>query len=542
MHRISLILSLLGCALMLGSSACAPEEDGLTATAAAIRAEELAAHVRILSHDLFEGRGTGVRGGELAELYIETMYRHYGLEPAFDDSYKQKVLLRGVTPDPEAEFQFIAPSGEKVGARHGEDFVAIFPFDGAYRSVEAELVYVGYGIVSEAWDWNDYKDFDAKGKILVMHVNEPRPDLEEMFEGRTLTYFGRWMYKYQEAARQGAAGVLLIHSDEDAGYAWAVVRNGWGGETFFLPDAPDVPPLEGWISGAMAESLMRLAGRELSELRASAQERDFQPVPLGVSLRFAAESKYREVVTHNVVGVVRGKAGPAEAEAVVFSAHHDHFGYNIEIDGDDIYNGAIDNGSALAALLGMAKICGTHPGELNHDVYFLACAAEEEGMLGSDFFARNPPIPAARIVANLNFEMTNVWDETDDMIAIGARYSDLEEIIDGVCQRHEMTISPDSAPEQGYFYRSDQLSFARAGIPAAWIDCGEKIRGKPEGYGKQLRDDYRANTYHKPSDEFDPEWSFAGTRQLMLLATEILLEIDKRTEPIGWKAHAAFSR
>ena len=527
---------------MLGSSACAPEENGLEATAAAITAEELAAHVRILADDLFEGRGTGERGGELAMLYIETMFRHYGLEPAFDDSYKQKVLLRYVTPDPEGQFEFVAPSGEKMGAQYGEDYVALFPFSGAYRSVEAELVYVGYGIVSEAWDWDDYKDFDATGKILVMHVNEPRPDLEEMFEGHTLTYFGRWTYKFEEAARHGAAGVLLIHSDEDAGYGWTVVHNGWVGGKFFVPDAPDVPPLEGWISGGTAESLMRLAGKDFAELRASAQERDFQPVPLGVALRYAAENKYDDVVTHNVVGLVRGKASPSEAKAVVFSAHHDHLGIGSEIDGDAIYNGAIDNGSALASLLGMAKICGAHPGELNCDVYFLACAAEEENLLGSDFFARNPPIAAERIVANLNFEMSNVWDETDDMIAIGARYSDLEEIIVGVCGNNGMILSPESAPEQGFFYRSDQLSFARAGIPAAWIDCGEKIRGKPEGYGKGLRDTYRANTYHQPSDEFDPEWSFAGTRQLMRLVTEILLAIDKRAEPIGWKPQAAFSR
>ena len=527
---------------MLGSFACAPEEEGLAATAAAVTTEELAAHVRILSHDLFEGRGIGARGGELAELYIETMFRHYGVEPAFGDSYKQEVLMRCVTPGPGTVLVFTDSSGKTEKPVWGDDYVSVFPFQESGTQLEAEVVYIGYGIISEAWDWNDYKDFDVTGKLLVMHVNEPRPDLDEMFEGRTLTYFGRWDYKFEEAARHGAAGVLLIHNTEDAGYGWNVVENSWGGETFFLPDAPDIAPLQGWMAGPAVEKLMQLAGKDLAELRASAQERDFQPVPLGVTMRMDAECDYRDVVTHNVVGLVRGKANAAESKAVVFSAHHDHLGIGKEIDGDAIYNGAIDNGAALASLLGMAKVCGAHPGELNNDVYFLACAAEEEGLSGSSFFARNPPIPAERIVANLNFESSTVWDETDDIEAIGARYSDLEEIIAGVCEKNSLILSPDSAPEQGFFYRSDQLSFARAGVPATMINCGSKVRGKPEGYGREILMDYVLNTYHQPSDEFNPEWSFKSTRQLLMISTEILLVIDKRAEPIGWKPQAAFSR
>jgi Zn-dependent M28 family amino/carboxypeptidase len=507
-----------------------------------VTTEEIAAHIRFLSHDLLEGRGIGSRGGALAELYLENTLQMYGLEPAFGDSYRQEVRLRGSAPDTGASMEFLGPGGERLSATFGDDYVVVFPFEAERHEVEAELVYVGYGIVSDVWKWDDYKDFDVRGKVLVMHVNEPRPDLPELFEGKALTFLGRWVYKYQEAARHGAAGALLIHATEDAGYDWTVVRNSWSGETFFVPGTPDILPLQSWISGETAESVMAMAGMDLETLRAKAQERDFRPVPLGVKVRIAAQPAYREISTWNIAGVVRGSAPPDNSKAIVFSAHHDHLGVGQEIEGDGIYNGAIDNGSALAALLTLARVCGLHPGALKHDLIFFACAAEEEGLLGSDYFARNPPVPAERIVANLNFEMTNVWGKTDDMIAIGARHSDLHDIITRVAAGHGMTISPESAPEQGYFFRSDQFSFARAGIPSVWIDCGESIRGKPEGFGSALRQRYRANTYHRPSDEFDPAWELTGTRQLLRLCVDILLDIDARTEPVNWKPGSPFAR
>ena len=532
------MIYLLAAAMLFG---LAQADTALLKTAEGVTTDEIAAHIRFLSDDLVEGRGIGARGGYLAELYIETMYRHYGLEPAFGESYRQEVTLQGATPDPETVLEFIAPGGEKSSFDFGEDFVAVYPFPRSEKTLEAELVYVGYGIVAPGYEWDDYKDTDVRGKIVVIQVNEPRPDLPELFEGRTLTYFGRWIYKYQEAARQGAAGALLIHSTEDAGYSWSVVRNSWAGEAFFVPGTPDVLPLRSWLSGGTALKLMAMAGKDLAAQRAAAQERSFQPVPLGVRVRITADNKYRKVISHNIVGVARGKAPAQSAKAVVFSAHHDHFGIG-EGEGDQIYNGALDNGSALAALLAMARVCGENQGTLSHDVVFLACAAEEELMLGSDYFVRNPSLPAERIVANLNFEMTNVWGEADDMLAIGAQYSDLQELIEGVAAGHGMTVSPESAPEQGYFYRSDQVSFARAGIPATWIDLGEKLRGRPEGYGKKLRDDYRANCYHQVTDEFDPEWELTGTQQIIRLCTELLLAIDRRAEPIRWKEHSPFRR
>ena len=516
-----------------------PSTDDLLDTAAGVAREEIAAHIRFLSDDLLEGRGIGTRGGALAERYVEAMFRIFNLEPAFGESFLQPLDLRGVDPDDGMMLEF-AGAGDTISLEYGEDFVAVCPFPAEEHRFESELLYLGYGINSERWSWDDYKDVDVRGRILVMHVNEPRPDLPELFEGRALTYFGRWIYKYREAARRGAAGVLLIHSTADAGYDWTVVRNSWSGEAIFDPDAPNVLPLQGWISGEAAERLFDLAGIDLADLRAAAQERSFRPVPIGVAVRFAARNSYRDVSVNNVVGVVRG--GGQGGRAIVVSAHLDHLGRGNAVDGDDIYNGAIDNGSAVATLLSLARIFGAHPGALENDVVFLACAAEEEGLIGSSYFARHPNLPAERIIANVNFELTNVWGETSDLLAIGARHSDLADLIADLAARHGMIVSPDQAPEQGYFYRSDQFSFALAGIPAVWFDCGETVVGRPPGWGSERRREYRARSYHRPSDEFDPSWELAGTRQLIRLTTELLIEIDRSAESLGWKPDSPFGR
>ena len=516
-----------------------PSTDGLLGTAAGVTREEVAAHIRFLSDDLLEGRGIGARGGALAERYVEAMFRIFGLEPAFGDSYLQPLALRGVDPDDGMTLE-LSGAGVTAALEYGEDFVAVCPFPAGEHRFESELLYLGYGIASERWGWDDYKDVEVRGRILVMHVNEPRPDLPELFEGRALTYYGRWTYKFREAARRGAAGVLLIHSTEDAGYDWTVVRNSWGGEAIFDPDAPEVLPLQGWIGGGAAERLFALAGLDPAALRSAAQERSFRPVPLGVTARFAARNSYRDVHVNNVAGLVRGRV--PGAGAIVVSAHLDHLGMGNAVDGDGIYNGAIDNGSAVATLLALARVFGAHPGTLDCDVVFLACAAEEEGLIGSSYFARHPHLPGGRLVANVNFEMTNVWGETSDLLAIGARHSDLGDLVAGLAGRHGMTVSPDRAPEQGYFYRSDQFSFARAGVPAVWFDCGETVVARPPGWGSERRRQYRARSYHRPSDQFDPEWELAGTLQLIRLAAELLIEIDRRAESLGWKPDSPFGR
>jgi Zn-dependent M28 family amino/carboxypeptidase len=417
--------------------------------------------------------------------------------------------------------------------------VAAFPKPETGGRLEADLVFAGYGIEAPPWTWDDFKDADLKGKVLLVLAGEPGGDDPDLFEGKALTYFGRWTTKFEIAARKGAAGVLLVHSEAGAGYTWDVVRNGWTRGSSFDPGRKDLLDLLGWLPETKAKELLGKAGLDLASLRKKAGTRGFRPVPLGLKVRAAARPGYETVRTANVGGVVR--SGKPDAPVVVVSAHHDHLGVGNAENGDAIYNGAIDNGSALAAMLVLSRYFSERaPGGV--DLLFLAPAAEEEGLIGSAYFARNPPLSAARIAANLNLEMTAVWGEAKDLVAIGARHSQLQDVIEAVAKRHGMTVTEEANPEQGFFFRSDQFSFARAGVPGAWIDLGAELAGKPPGTGKALRDAYRTGRYHHPNDEFDPQWDLGGTVQLCGLLAEMVDEIDRRGGRIGWKPGAPFSR
>ena len=501
--------------------------------------QEIAAHLKFLSSDLLEGRGVGTRGGRLAESYLESAFQRNGLSPAFGESYRQELELRRVVPDPAMSLVAEGKGGAVPLGMLGTDFVATFPKPETKGRVEAELVFAGYGIEAAPWKWNDFKDADVKGKVLLVLAGEPGGDDPALFEGKALTYFGRWTTKFEMAARKGAAGVLLVHSVAGAGYSWDVVRNGWTRGSSFDPARTDLLDLLGWLPEAKADELLRRAGLDLAALRKRAGSRDFRPVPLGMKLRAAGNPTYETARTANVAGIVRcGKPG---APVVVISAHHDHLGVGNPENGDAIYNGAIDNGSALAAMVALSRFHGERSPR-GVDLLFFSPAAEEEGLIGSAFFARNPPIPLARTAANLNLEMTAVWGEAKDLVAIGARHSELQDVIEAVAKRHGMTVTPEAHPEQGFFFRSDQFSFARAGVPGAWIDLGDQLSGKPVGTGKALRDAYRLQRYHHPNDQFDPSWELAGTVQLSGLITEMVDEIDRRGGRLAWKPGAPFSR
>ena len=502
----------------------------------AIQEQQVAAHISFLSHDLLEGRGIGVRGGHLAEVYIETIYRVLGLEPAFADGYRQEIELLEVSPDPQQQIQVVAEGGE-TQLEWGTEVATVLPRPDRQK-IAGELVFVGYGIRSAADGWDDYGDFDVTDKVLIGFVNEPGRDERQLFDGEALTYFGRWTYKLEEAARRGAAGMLLIHNRADAGYPYAVVRNSRAAAGYVDPDAPPRMPLEGWIREGAVRRVLELAGQDLDQLRVLAEQPEFEPVPLSASVRVEGSCSFRPVQTANIVGVVRGSS--SSTNAVVLSAHHDHLGIGVEMDGDAIYNGAIDNGSAVAAMLTVAQAAAERGG-WQHDLFFLACAAEEKGLIGSSYFARNPPVPAAQLVANINFEMSAVWGRARDLIAIGGSRSELGELIAEVGSRHGLEMAPEPAPEQGYFFRSDQISFARAGIPAVWIDVGETLQDGPEGLGTQLRQEYREHHYHRPSDEYDPSWELAGTVQLAEIVLELLGDLDQGPAP-QWSERSEFQR
>lgn len=523
--------------LPLALTSPAPGADAVSPVTPA----ELGAHIRFLSDDLLEGRGPGTRGDRIAQVYVETAFRAAGLAPAFGSSFRQEVPIRIATPDPKTTLGFVGAAGNESAGRFGDDFVLGFPRPEAAGQVSSEVVFAGYGIEAKEWDWDDFKGADVKGKVLLLLSGEPGGDDPALFGGKALTSHGRWRTKLEVAARHGAKGVLFVHTQEGAGYGWEVVRNGWTRPVASDP-AIAALDLEGWLSEPVAMRVAKAARTTLVNLRASANGREFRPQALPLTLEARGLAKYETVVSANVAGLVRGK-GPADsAPVVVVSAHHDHLGIGTPENGDAIYNGAMDNGPALAILLALARRIGARAGELPVDVLFLAPAAEEAGLLGSAKFVARPPVPLSRISACLNLEMSAVWGPARDLVAIGASESALGAVFEAVAKREGLRISPDSAPEQGFFYRSDQYSFARAGVPGVWIDLGDDLVGTPPGTGFARREEYRAKRYHRPKDEFDPSWELTGTVQLARVVELAIEEIGTRGGKVPWKAGAVRPR
>lgn len=512
---------------------------------APVTPSELSAHLRFLASDLLEGRGPGTRGDRLTQEYLETQMRLAGLAPAFGGSYRQPVPLRIVSPDPGMTLHARPTGGGSAAVSlgtFGSDFVGMAPKPEGAGQHETELVFAGFGIVSPRFGWDDFEGTSVKGKVLVLLAGEPGSADPAFFDGPALTLEGRWRTKLELAARLGAAGVLLVHSRSGAGYGWEVVRNSWSRPVAFDPSGPGLLDVEGWITEAAAERMLAAAGRELAPLAAAAARPGFRPVPLGLAIRWSAANRYEETASANVAGVVRGRPGPGPRRTVVVTAHHDHLGLGAPERGDAIYNGAMDNGSALAVFLGLVRLFGARAGELPADVLFLAPAAEESGLLGSELFVRNPSVPLASIVACVNLEMATVWGESRDLVAIGAKDSDLADVVGKVARAEGLALAPDPAPEQGFFFRSDQLSFARGGVPALWLDMGDDLAGKPAGTGLALREAYRRDRYHRPADAFDPSWELTGTAQLARVAARLVDEIAAREGALAWKPGAPYHR
>ncbi len=502
---------------------------------------ELGAHLRFLSDDLLEGRAPGTRGDRLAQAYVESVFRTSALAPAFGKSFRQDVPIRLVAPDPRTSLRLAGGVESFDAGRFGEDFVVAFPRPESAGTVLAEVVFAGYAIEAKEQGWDDLAGADVKGKVLLVLSGEPGGDDPALFAGRTLTRHGRWRTKLEVAARHGAAGVLLVHTREGAGYGWEVVRNGWTRPVAFDPENAPLA-LEGWLTEAAAGRAARAAGASLPELRAEAGRRGFRARALPLRVEARGLPRYETVVSANVAGIVAGNGPAGSAPVVVVSAHHDHLGTGTTEDGDGIYNGAMDNGSALAVLLALARRIGARSGELPVDVLFLAPAAEEAGLLGSDLFARRPPVPLARLVANLNLEMSAVWGPARDVVAIGASESALGAVVEAVAKKEGLRVAPEPAPEQGFFYRSDQYSFAKAGVPGIWIDLGDDLVGVPPGTGLSLREEYRAKRYHRPSDELDPAWELTGTAQLARIVELAIEEIGARGGKVPWREGSPYRR
>lgn len=501
----------------------------------AISESELRAHIKFLSDDRLEGRGTGARGGELAALYVAEQFEAMGLKGAgAKGSFWQPVSLVGVKADPKTELRIKGQDRSEV-FKFADDFVAFTGAQTERVNVNTDLVFVGYGIDASEQKWNDYKGpaEDYRGKILVMLVNDPPATSDEpnLFGGRTLTYYGRWTYKYEEAARRGAAGAILLHTSESAGYPWSVVRTSNGSWRFDIArSVGDKTPhlqVRSWMTDEAAHRMMRLAGLNLDELRRQAATRDFKPVKLGLTASLDLNSELKRVEAPNVVAILPGRDPKLRDEYVVFSAHWDHFGIGApDKNGDTIYNGALDNASGVASVLEIARALSSLPAaeKPRRSILFLIPTAEEQGLLGSEWYSRHPLVPIAKTAANVNLDSMNILGPTHDFVALGAERSTLKAIVDQIARERGLVISPDPRPEQGSFYRSDHFPFARVGVPSISFKEGDQYIGHPKGWGEKKFREYNEAHYHQPSDEYHDDWDFRG----MIQEADFAMTIGRR--------------
>ena len=484
---------------------------------ATITAAEIDGHLRFLSSDALEGRAPATRGGRIAAEYIAAQLRAFGLRPGNDTSYFQTVPIDVVTAD-RSSMRVNASGKATASLRFPEDVVMWAGSATPTSAARGELVFVGYGANAPEYRWNDFKDVDVKGKVLLVLVNDPpAPNAEpNLFGGRAMTYYGRWTYKFEEAERRGAAGMLIVHTTEAAGYPWQTVVGSWSKENRMAPRPPSAPPplgVRGWITDSSATTLLRQAGLDLARLRVQATSREFTPVATGIMMDLGFQNSVQNLRSENVVGIVRGSDPDLRSEYVAFTAHWDHFGIGPAVRGDSIYNGALDNASGVADLLAVARAAAAAPAP-NRSLLFVFVTAEESGLLGSAFFAENPTVPADHIIANLNVDGGNLLGRTRDLRVLGDNKSSLGPTLARFVRPRGMTLTPDEHPERGYFYRSDHFSFAKAGVPAVSIGAGTNFVGRPREWGQQQQEDYTANRYHQPSDDYRPDFDLSGAVQL----------------------------
>jgi Zn-dependent M28 family amino/carboxypeptidase len=532
--------------IMSANRALLSEATDADSASSQIEEGKLRAHVKYLADDLLEGRGPGSRGGMLAAKYIASQFEALGLEPAAADrSFFQQVQMIGTRTDPSTK---LAIKSESAAAefKFGDEFVAGTDLEQAEIPISGEIIFAGYGVNAPENSWDDYKGLDVHGKVLMIMVNDPpaSPSEPNLFGGKALTYYGRWTYKYEEAARRGAAGVILIHTDNSAGYGWSVVRNSWGGARFGLAPEANTPSLKlkSWVTEETARKIAQLGGKDLNQLRQSAASRAFRPAPLGVSLNMTLRAQSQRMTSPNVVAIYRGNDPTLKNEYVVYSAHWDHLGVRPDQPGDNIYNGAVDNATGIAGIIAIANAFNSLAFKPRRSILFIATTAEEQGLLGAEYYATHPLVPFQQTVANINLDSMNALGVTTDITPLGAERSTLGKVIDEVAKENNVTVSPDPRPEQGSFYRSDHFPFAKAGVPAVSFNSGVKFVGHSDKWGEEQFQDYNQHRYHQPSDEYSPNWNFGGMIQQARLAFWIGLRVANATETPQWNRGDEFER
>ncbi|MCW5960347.1 MAG: M28 family peptidase [Pyrinomonadaceae bacterium] len=516
---------------------------------------DLRTTVKFLSGDGFEGRAPGSRGGELAAKYIAHRLELAGIKPGNNGSYFQPVSLVGLTPDPNTVMDVTRSSDSKnFQFNFGKDFVGFTDLQKDDVSVEGDLVFVGYGIDAPEQNWNDYKG-DAsqyKDKILLMLVNDPPATAAEpeLFGGKALTYYGRWTYKYEEAARKGAKGVILIHTDASAGYGWNVVETSFGGtERFDIArsetDKSPALQMKAWMRDSSVMEFIKFSGTSLNSLIEKAKTRDFQPVDLNTRISIDLKAKLKRVDSNNVIGIWEGADPKLKDEYVVYTAHWDHLGVGKpNASGDTIYNGALDNASGVAQVIALADAFTKLPKNMQpkRSQVFLFVTAEEQGLLGSEWYAKHPVFPLDKTAANINIDGGNFYGKTKNFGALGAERSSLEVIVNDELAKRSMKFMPDNRPEQGSFFRSDHFPFAKKGVPALSIRSGDDFIGREKGWADKFFADFNKNHYHQPSDEFREDWQFDGMVQTLDIAMAIGLRASNIEKLPAYKQSDEFAR
>ena len=500
-----------------------------------VDAQPILEHIKVLSSDEFEGRAPGTKGEELTVKYIQDQFKTLNLKPGNPDgTYVQKVPLVGIVGT-QARPLTLTKGTKKRAFKWADDVVAWTKHVTDGGAIEnSGVIFAGYGVEAPEFNWNDFKDVDVKGKTIIVLVNDPAvPDPSNQarldpntFKGDAMTYYGRWTYKFEEGARKGAAAVFVVHETGPAGYPFSVVQGNLR-EKFDLVTADKNmgrADIEGWITLETAKKILALGGQDFDALKKQARTREFRPVSLGLNASFAVKNTLRTIDSQNVVGKLEGSDPTLKHEYVVYSAHWDHLGVGAPVNGDKIYNGALDNASGVATVLEVAKAFTQIQPQPKRSILFLMVTAEEQGLLGSEYYAKTPLYALNKTVANINIDGINQWGRTKDFTVIGMGASDLDDYLKAAAAEQGRVLRPDPEPEKGFYYRSDHFNFAKQGVPALDPDAGIDFVGKDPAYGKTKRDEYTEKDYHAPSDQMKPDWDLSGAIE----DAELLLAVGYR--------------
>ena len=543
--------TILGLTLVtLLGTACAKTDAGTNGAADAITAEGILAHTRELSSDAYEGRSPGTPGEEKTVQYLTEQFRQLGLKPGNPDgSWTQPVEMIGFTATP---VMSVTAGGRPIPLEFPDDVVVT-----SRRNVErvevpsSDVIFVGYGVVAPEYGWDDYKGLDVRGKTILMLINDPAvPDPNDstaldstVFRGKAMTYYGRWTYKFEIATEKGAAAAIIIHETGPAGYPWAVVQGSYSRENIDIK-RPDQNmkrvAVEGWITLDKAKQLLKASGQDFDALKRAARTREFVPVPLKARASISIRNTLRDIKSKNVIAKLEGSDPTLRNQYVVYTAHWDHLGRDTTRQGDQIFNGALDNATGTAALLELAKAFTKARPAPKRTMLFLAVTAEEKGLAGAKFYAENPLYPLNQTLADINMDGVNQWGRTKDITVIGYGNSTLDDVLRDLATPLGRTLAPDAEPEKGFFYRSDHFEFAKQGVPALYVEAGIDFIGKPAGYGRQKRDEYTSNDYHKPSDEVKPDWDLSGAVEDLRLLYAVGSHIANDPVWPAWKPGTEF--